>query len=56
MVFHHRDPNTKEFKISAAILNWEKIRQEIDKCELLCCRCHTELHYGAIEELGNSPR
>ena len=24
----------------------EKIKKEVDKCMLLCCRCHRELHAG----------
>ncbi len=37
----------KEFNISSAIAfhrGWKKIKEEIEKCEILCCRCHRELH------------
>lgn len=44
--FHHIDPNTKEFTISRLIANksLEKIKQEVDKCKLVCANCHRELH------------
>ena len=51
-MFHHRDPNAKEFGISAGgrIRSLEDCKKEVDKCDLLCCRCHAEVH----EELYNS--
>jgi hypothetical protein len=43
--FHHRDPKEKEFSISQySVLNKRKLFLEVDKCDLLCCRCHAELH------------
>ena len=44
--FHHIDPNEKEFGISSKgyTRSWEKIKNEIDKCNLLCSNCHKELH------------
>ena len=46
MLFHHRDPATKKFGISMAgsIQAWETIKEELDKCDLLCSNCHAELH------------
>lgn len=43
--FHHRNSNEKEFTISK-IRNHRlsKIEKEVTKCELLCERCHRELH------------
>lgn len=44
--FDHKDPKTKEFKISGNyIFRWEVLKKELDKCELRCCRCHRIKHY-----------
>lgn len=43
--FHHRDPSEKDFIVSTArSLSWEKVRVELDKCDLLCSNCHRETH------------
>ena len=42
---HHRDPQEKDFVISAT-LNWDRIVPELDKCVLLCANCHREVHDG----------
>jgi hypothetical protein len=43
--FHHSN-GQKEFQISKchATQLTERIRKELDKCRLLCCRCHREEH------------
>lgn len=45
--FHHVNPSQKEFEISKIKpdTSQEDIANELDKCILLCCRCHRELHY-----------
>ncbi len=44
--FHHRDPKQKEFAIgSYTVLNFEKLKNEVDKCELVCKNCHAEIHH-----------
>jgi 5-methylcytosine-specific restriction endonuclease McrA len=49
MVFHHLDPALKDFQIgSGHAKSWDRIRAELDKCVLLCCRCHNEVHDGLI--------
>jgi len=48
MDFHHRDPNGKDFNISTALTSWKRIEKELDKCELLCSRCHREVHDGGM--------
>jgi hypothetical protein len=46
LVFHHKNPEEKKFEISSGwSRKWETIKEEVLKCKLLCCRCHTELHY-----------
>lgn len=44
--FHHIDPLQKDFTISERMTSWSAICQELDKCVLLCCRCHREVHDG----------
>lgn len=54
LVFHHIDPEDKLMQLS---WNWDKsferVKEELDKCCLLCAICHIELHDGMwnIEEL-----
>jgi hypothetical protein len=51
LTFHHLDPAEKDFGLSLDKLNrsWEKIKKELDKCVLLCVRCHCELHAGLLQ-------
>jgi len=44
LTFHHRDPAKKDFTISGQYVKWDKVKNEIDKCDLLCQNCHTEIH------------
>lgn len=45
MHFHHRDPTQKEMNWNRMrSQGWNKIRQELDKCVLVCSNCHAELH------------
>jgi hypothetical protein len=41
---HHPDPTAKEFTVSAHMTSWDRIVRELDKCVLLCNRCHSEVH------------
>lgn len=43
--FHHHDKDGKEFNISFGGKAFENIKNELDKCELLCGNCHHEVHY-----------
>jgi hypothetical protein len=43
--FHHVDPAEKEFNISGKSYSFERLRREADKCALLCCNCHAEVHH-----------
>lgn len=47
--FHHRDPTQKDFGIGGKSLSWEKIKNELEKCELVCGNCHGEIHDGLID-------
>lgn len=44
--FHHRDPEEKDFSISRKgfATSWEKVKLELDKCDMLCANCHREEH------------
>ncbi len=44
--FHHSDPKKKGFSISSKgyTRSWERVKQELDKCMILCANCHRELH------------
>lgn len=44
MDFHHQE-GTKDFSISDGT-SWKWIEPELRKCELLCARCHREVHDG----------
>lgn len=47
LVFHHM--KDKKFSISGSIRSWNKTKEELDKCVLLCSNCHDELHNGLLE-------
>ena len=47
--FHHRnplekDPNWKKMKKR----KFETVKKELDKCDLVCRNCHSEIHYDII--------
>lgn len=42
--FHHRDPTQKEFEFAKNYSSFEEVKKEADKCDLLCMRCHMEIH------------
>lgn len=49
--FHHKDPNKKDFGLSARgfTRSWEKTKPELDKCLLVCANCHMEIHEGIVK-------
>ena len=42
--FHHKNSNEKDFTINGKSWKWEIIKNELDKCILLCANCHGEIH------------
>ena len=52
--FDHIDRTKKSFNISKVLvrMNYEKLREEVDKCQLLCTDCHIEKSREA-KDLGN---
>lgn len=47
--FHHIDPRKKDFSISLKIDKAiDALKKEVNKCLLVCCRCHGEIHAGLI--------
>jgi hypothetical protein len=51
MDFHHRNPVEKNGYGTGALKShrtFEKNKPELDKCILVCVRCHREIHAGVI--------
>ena len=48
LIFHHLNPSEKDFSISGMSIGIERLKTEVDKCVLVCCRCHGEVHAGLI--------
>jgi len=48
--FHHLDPSKKEIRISSLSLKKfdSDVKEELDKCILVCANCHRELHFKEI--------
>lgn len=47
MAFHHRSPESKSFQLDLRHLSnrtWQRVLDEVAKCELLCSNCHLEVH------------
>lgn len=44
--FHHLNPQIKEFSVSSKghCRSWKALKNELDKCELVCANCHREIH------------
>ena len=48
LLFHHKEPSKKRFDISWGMSkgkNMTILKQEMIKCEVLCCNCHAKKHY-----------
>jgi 5-methylcytosine-specific restriction endonuclease McrA len=42
--FHHKNPLEKDFSIGKFPMRIERLKKELDKCDLLCANCHREIH------------
>ncbi|MEX0594755.1 MAG: hypothetical protein WD157_01500 [Patescibacteria group bacterium] len=51
MDFHHKDEKKKSFAIGEKgyTRSWERVKQELDQCYLLCANCHREVHAGVLQ-------
>ena len=47
--FHHLNPDEKDFTISGKSFSFENLKEEVDKCILVCSNCHSEIHDGLIK-------
>lgn len=49
--FHHLDPQQKDFGIGSNghTRSWDKVKQELDKCVMLCANCHRKRHYKELQ-------
>jgi hypothetical protein len=50
---HHRDPDEKERAVGKLITHGygrERLREELDACEVLCANCHRREHYDTATE------
>lgn len=54
--FHHKNPEEKDFELSHVTCSAfnDKIKQELDKCIVLCSNCHAEVHWEESTEKLNS--
>lgn len=50
--FHHLDPSQKDFGISykGYVRSWDKVKEELDKCIMVCANCHREIHAKEKED------
>lgn len=45
LTFHHKNPKEKKLELGyIKDNNWERVKKELDKCDLVCFNCHMEIH------------
>lgn len=50
--FHHRDPETKKFRLGdCRNYSWKACLEEIAKCDVLCAICHSILEFEKLPPL-----
>ena len=47
--FHHTEAEKKDFQVSGKSLSFDKLKNEVDKCILVCSNCHSEIHDGLVK-------
>lgn len=47
--FHHLDPDKKSFSVSKMVDRPRKLKEEINKCVVICSNCYREHHAGVTE-------
>ncbi len=52
MEFHHLEKSEKEEEPTYVIMlwSWERAKKELEKCILVCCRCHREIHSDDFDQ------
>jgi hypothetical protein len=57
--FHHRDPSTKKDTVCNLIrhgYSTQTIKEEIDKCDIICSNCHRKEHTNTYKYLTKKAR
>lgn len=53
--FHHINPKQKDFHLGSNLnISFNKAKEEVKKCILVCSNCHREIHEGLINDNLNS--
>jgi len=54
--FHHNNSSDKDFSISdkGYTRSWKRVKEELDKCIMVCANCHRELHAKLAASGGNA--
>lgn len=54
---HHIDPNKKDVNIADVkdTWAWDRLQTELDKCVVICCKCHRKIHAGKLTLLSKNP-